>query len=215
MAKSIVSDKWFVRVDGNEEFLTQKLKILADCLDTKVLHGLFHLGERRDNSHTHFVIQTSPSQKQSFAVRIKKLFDIVKKNDYAIEIWDGIPDGGAVSYMYHEENAKVLFSKGISQEEIDRAIALNKKVQEVVSVNKKRASGKLVEKALEHFDFNSQPERREVLLFMLKEINKGDSYHPGEFRLKSFVEEVIIKKSNASELEEYARLCEARMWRDI
>lgn len=214
MAKSTVSDKWFVRVDGNEEFLTQKLKILSECIDTQVIHGLFHMGERRDNTHIHFVIHTSSSQKQSFAIRIKKLFDITKKTEYAIEVWDGVHDGGAVSYMYHEENAKVLCSKGISQEEIDRAIALNQKVQEVVAVNKKRASGKLVDKAIEHFDFNSQPNRLDVLLYMLKEIQAGNSYHPGEFRLKSFVEEVIIKKSNAEELQDYARLCEARMWRD-
>lgn len=213
MSKSTISDSWFVRVDGNEEFLRTKLTELQNCIDTQLIHALFHLGSKKDNTHTHFVIKTSSSQKQSFAVRIKKLFNIIKRTDYSIELWDGVIDGGAVSYMYHEELAQVLASKSVTQEQIQRAIVLNQEVQKVVSINKMKAGTKLVEKALNHYDGDYVPEREDILLFMLKEIHSGNSYHPGEFRLKSFVEEVQIKKSNADELKEYAYQLALRLWR--
>lgn len=208
MAKSTVSSLWFVRVDGSESFLTEKCDELANCIDTKAILAIRHLGDKKTNTHVHFVIDTSSSQKQSFAIRIKKLFGIQKRTDYAIEVWDGEKTGGAVSYMFHEEDFKEICRKGFSDEDVNMAYANHQATQKVVAVNKQKASGKLVDRTLEHFKDCTDPQnsRKEILTFMLQEIRAGNSYHPGEFRLKSFMEEVIIKLLPDSELDYYADL---------
>lgn len=202
MAKSEKSDKWFARVDGaGLEALRDKYMKLIGAIDTKCLFGAFHLGEKKDNPHIHFVIEiANPVQKQSFALRIKTLFGIEKKSQYALAVWDGVKGPGAMSYCYHEPDAVILPHTGISGDDIERAKFANESVQRVVAVNKEKASHKLVEKAYEycrnelnHFDIHK------CLTFMLSEIKEGNNYHPGEFMLKRYCEEVQVRMEDNTE----------------
>lgn len=213
MAKSLKSDKWFVRVDGNEEWLKTKLNIIAHWIDTQAIFGIYHLGDKEENPHCHFVIHTSTTQKQSFALRIKNLFDIEKRTQYAIDVWDGVKVGGAVAYMFHEKDRPILVSRGFTEEEISLAQAAHQATEKVVDINKKKSSGKLVDKALAHFE-NQEVERIDILQYMLKEIHSGGSYYPGEYRLKSFVEEVMVRRLDPRGLARYAREMEQRLWRE-
>lgn len=208
MSKSVRSDKWFLRVDGNVEFLTQKFRELSSCLDTMELLAVFHLGEKKTNPHAHAVIRTSGTvQKQSFAIRIKTLFAIEKKTQYALDVWDGGREAGAVSYMFHEKDCRVLVCKDFDDDEINKARQLSAEVEKVVAINKQKASHLLVQKSIE----NQLTTRSEILLFMLKEIKEGNSYHPGMFKLKSFVEEVMIRQCD--NLEDLAYKIENELWR--
>lgn len=213
MAKSEYSDKWFVRVDGNQEFLVEKLKKLSECLDTKALIAAYHLGEKQDNPHCHFAIECGSTQKQSFAKRMKALFGIEKRSQYAVDVWDGNRVAGAVAYLFHESAAKIITNVGFTDEELTLAKQACEATQKVVNVNKQKASGKLVEKALEQFK-NQEVDRSDILLYMLKEIRDGGAYYPGEYRLKSFVEEVMVKRLGDRELARYARQLEERLWRE-
>lgn len=213
--KAQKSSTWFARVDGNREFLEGKLKELAQQIDVEQCLAYHHLGGKKDNSHCHFVIRLSGSpQKQSFAVRIKKLFSIDKKSDYALDVWDGVKDTGAVAYMFHEENAIQLVNKGFTEAELEKAKTANEAVQKVVAINKERASTKLVDKAIERFkDETYEVSNVDILHFMLKEIKDGNSYHPGMYRLKTFVEEVSLKLTRDEDMWGYAQRIADQLWR--
>lgn len=209
-AKQTMSDAWFVRIDGSHDFLKTQLNGFKGKIDTKRIFGIYHTGDRNDNPHCHFVIQTTGQvQKQSFALRCKNTFNIEKRSQYSVNVWDGNIE--AIAYMFHEEGASELVRMGFTDEEIKQAKAINESVQKVVNVNKQKASGKLVEKALEEFK-DKDVVRYDVLIFMLKQIQEGNNYHPGEGRLKMFVEEVMVRRT--SDLEGYAYELERRLWRD-
>lgn len=210
MSKSVKSNAWFVRVDGNKEFLTQKLKELEVSPDTIDLLAVFHRGEKKENPHAHFVITTfTIVQKQSFAIRMKTLFDITNRNQYAIEVWDTQKDKGAVSYMFHEEDAPILVKKNFLEEDLVKAKTVCAEVQKVVARNKEKASVRLVERALEEPGLDT---RLDILTWMLRQIKEGLAYHPGNYKLKQYVEEVEIRKSE--DVGEYARNLERQLWRD-
>lgn len=192
MPSTAKSSSWFVRVDGPKEFLTDKLKELSNAIDTSSILGLFHKGQTGENPHTHFVINTNVViQQQSFAIRIKKLFNIEKKSQFSIKVWDG--SDAACSYMFHETEEDVLINKGYSIESIDKFRELNKKVQEVIAVNKQRggrAVNRLVDEYREH---NDVPTRREIASRMFEMIRDGEMYEPGDFKIKAYIEEVYCK----------------------
>lgn len=209
MSKSVKGNAWFIRVDGNLEFLTQKCNELASNVDTVDMLAVFHKGEKGDNPHAHIVIVTfSIVQKQSFALRIKSLFSIDKRTQYAIDVWDGDKEKGASSYLWHESDAKLIVKKNFTEENIARQKELCVEVQKVVARNKEKASARLVERALTE-DLDS---RYDILLWMLKQIKEGQAYHPGEYKLKQFVEEVMIRKTG--NISNYAMELERRLWRD-
>ena len=194
------SDKWFVRVDGNQEFLKDKLKELSSAIDTVKLLALYHIGEKSDNPHTHFVLTTSTViQHQSFNVRIKKLFAIEKKSQFSVKVWNG--EDGACSYMFHEPNEVILCNKGYSDEDISKFRELNVKVQEVIAINKQRG-GRVVDKLLERYGTDT-PTRREILNDMLEMIRDGEMYEPGDYQLSKYVEEVFLKTTGKVDFEDY------------
>lgn len=213
-AKSVKGTCWFVRSDGSEEFLRQKCGELATWIDVKAVLAVYHVGGSKENPHCHAVVETtSEIQKQSWDIRIKKVFGIEKKSQYSTKLWDGIRDSGASSYLFHENTAVILVNKGWSSDEIDVAKATNEAVQKVVAVNKQRASTKLVDKALEHFA-NQHATRSEILKFMLLECRDGDSYYPGTFMLKKYVEEVQLKLTDKSNFQQFLWDIEGQIWKN-
>lgn len=210
----VVSRQWFVRSDGSEEFLRQKCGELATWIDVKAVLAVYHVGSSKENPHCHAVIElTSELQKQSFDVRIKKVFGIEKRSQYATKIWDGVRDAGASSYMFHESDAPILVRKGWSDDDLAQAKASCAAVQKVVAMNKERASTKLVDKAIEHFG-KASPSRGEILRWMLLECRDGGSYYPGAFMLKKYVEEVQLKLTDKADFEFFASDLEAQLWRN-
>lgn len=213
MGKSDRSNYWFVRSDGPESFLRQKCGELATQMDVKAVLAVYHEGDSKENPHMHAVVElSSEPQKQSFDVRIKKLFEITKKSNYSTKIWDGIRDAGAASYMFHEEQASILVNKGWTVEELATAKAANAAVQKVVAVNKQRAKTTLPVRAKEHF-VGQQPGKYEILEYMIELIHAGEVYHPGEFMLKRYVEEVELQLLGKNDLGYYVRDLHSRLWR--
>lgn len=210
---TVKSSMWFARIDGNKEFLSTKCKELANAIDTKAMLAFYHLGEKKDNPHCHLCIETTTLiQKQSFAVRLKTLFNIEKKSQYALQPWDGNRTAGAVSYMFHESEAIMLWNKGFTEDELNSARQSNDAVQRVVAINKEKASGKLVEKTYEY----AQKELKtfdavKIITFMLSEIKEGNNYHPGDFMLKKYLEEIEVRM--CSDLEGMAQSMFSRWYR--
>lgn len=214
MAKTERSKFWFVRVDGSKEFLEQKCGELSRSIDVEAMLATYHTGATKENPHTHFVIElkTEP-QKQSFQKRIKQLFGIEKRSQYAVEVWDGNKRGGASSYLFHESEAPTICCFHFSSEDVERCKEVNEEHQKVVNINKQKASTKLVDKAVEEFTGQKQVRKEDILLFMITKIHRGENYHPGEYKLKQFVEEVEIKIADENDLENIASNLAFRLWR--
>jgi len=212
--KSFVSASWFCRVDGDENVLRPKVIEFSSKLDCVKMLSVHHTGKKKENPHAHFVITISnPVQKQSFAIRVKNHFAVVDRG-YALTPWDGEHMGKCVTYMFHEDEAPVLVHKGWTEAEVAELRGLGKTVSEAVKESLEKASQKLVERALLKFqDQPRRPEKFDILFFMLQEIHQKKAYHPGEFKLKTFVEEVFIKLTPADRLEEVAWQLYNNLWR--
>lgn len=212
-SKAVKSAQWFIRVDGNKEFLTTKCQELANCIDTIALLAFYHVGEKKDNPHCHIVLDTKTViQKQSFAVRLKTLFCIEKKSQYALQPWDGNRTTGAVSYMFHEDTSECIFNKGFTDGDLESARLANDAVQRVVKLNKEKASGKLVEKAMDYaVNELKQFDAVKIVTFMLSEIKDGNHYHPGDFMLKRYLEEIEVRMCN--DLEGMAQAMVSKWYR--
>ena len=184
-----------MRIDGPEEFLRQKCKALAESADIVACLAAYHTGAKGENPHTHIVFELiSEPQKQSVADRLKRLFNVEKRSQYALDVWDGRRGAGACSYLFHEDSAQILVNKGHSDEDIAIARSANDAVKRVIAVNKEKASTKFVDKALSHFE-GSRPTERELLGYMLELSRNGDLYWPGTFKAKQMIEEVRIRMS--------------------
>jgi len=229
MAKASVSRQWFIAVDGEKNFLRQKWMEYKP--PSGVLEKLFvvsHSGSTGENPHVHVLLQESESvQKQSLDKRFKSFFGIedAKKQHYSSKVWDGVTDGeGAGSYCFHEEGAEILVNLGVSDEDIVVMRKACAAVKKVVAMNKERASGKLVERALQHFKTSKLPEyyedrkwlqlKTDILEFMLGEIRSGKAYFPGWSRIKMFVDEVELRLTDDNNLTKLAERMAERFWTD-
>lgn len=143
---------------------------------------------------------TSELQKQSLDVRIKTLFG-VKGADYSSKPWDGADAAGG--YMFHDVEYISIANKGFTDEEIKRYIDLNQKTQKVIAINKEKGANKNVEAVLEIFK-NDKPSKIEVATEFLRRVREGLMYDPGDWKLKSMTEEVLMKLcKNNEEFEVY------------
>lgn len=172
------------------------------CLDVCEMLAAYHQGDKKENPHCHFVVELKGEkapQKQTVAVRLKKLFGLTDKNkDYSLQVWDGDKEKGAIGYLYHETEMEILVNKGWSDEQLQKAMKANEAIQAIVKINKERASNKLVEKAIAHFgptmEFNTNS-RMDVMRYMLREIKQGNNYFPGSHMLYKYVDEVLVMLS--------------------
>lgn len=197
------SSKWFVRVDGNRDYLADRCKEITGWIDCDKILSLYHVGESQENPHIHFVLElTSELQKQSLDVRIKKLFKIDKKSNYSSKVWDG--GESACSYMFHESDVNIVCNKGFSEEQINRFKELNESVQRVVAINRARAPGRQADRVVEEFrEENSTPDRRDIFGKFMDKIRNGEMYEPGDYQLMKLVEEVYMKLRHPDQWDDY------------
>lgn len=211
-AKSAVSALWWLRVDGDADVLRPKVKAFAERLDCVSLIAVHHKGDNKTNPHIHTCIAMNFAiQKQSFAIQVKKHFEVVDRA-YALDVWDGNREKGAPTYLFHEMGV-IFISKGWSNDEITSAQHLGYEIAEEVQKSKQKASQKLVERTLVQYKDRQIPSRFDILLFMVKEIQAGTAYHPGLFKLKQYVEEVEIKLSTSATIYQLTNEFYSNMWR--
>jgi len=202
----VISDKYFVRVDGPREFLLQKFPVISGWIDTVKCLAVYHEGSTKENPHTHFVIMLSHHiQKQSFDLRIKTLFD-VKGSQYSTKLWDGKLEG-AGSYMLHENvtgSPDWLCNKNFSDAELEELKVLAEKWKGIVDANKQKAEGKIVVKLLAHFT-EQLPTKLEIWTRALRMCKDGENHFPGYHRLKTYVDEAYLKLLPDNQFEKEAQ----------
>lgn len=163
-----------------------------------------HVGEKTEKEHVHMVMELSkPLQKQTVDKRIKTLYG-VSGADYSSKLWDGDMGAGAGSYMFHDPNATIIYNQGFTDEDIEQFKRLNAEVQKVVEVNKQRASGRCVERLLNHIiDSGRRWTKKEITVRLLKDIRDGVMYEPGDYVLKRYIEEIYEKQLTEDEWLKY------------
>lgn len=209
------SQNWFVRVDGNHEFLTTKFREMESSvmwMDRLRVIAFLHSGSKDENPHAHFVMTLKNElQKQSYDVRVKKFFNITKKSEYSSKVWDGGDE--TIAYMFHEDTNPVI-NEGFSSQTLEKAKEHNKVVQKVIAVNKEKSSGRLLDKILEKVcDGNTTLE--EIAEVALDLIYTGDVYHPGDFKLKSVISDAYIKTRPKADWDEIRRKTASAFAMDI
>lgn len=193
------------RVTAPWEFSKEKLRKLPEWIDyTRHCVG-FHKGDKTGLEHIHVVCELkSELQKQSFDVRVKKLFALESggNKSYSSKIWDGKLE--AISYLYHDKKGYVdIQHMGLTQEEAERVIVLDTVYTEIVENNKARASGKCVDKVLEEIGRSGkQWSHREVVRRILIGVRKCEWHAPGPFQLEKFVDEIILRQGTDEESEQ-------------
>lgn len=193
------STKWFVRIDGAHDWLKEKMRIVQGWIDVVKLLACLHVGEKKDNHHVHFVIELSSElQKQSFDVRLKKVFG-VSGSAYSSKQWDG--GDGACGYMFHESDDVICNNKGFSDEDVERFRELNRATQKVLAVNKEKASGRVVNRLLA--EANPEWSRADIARKLIVMIREGEMYEPGDFMLKRYIEEIYMKSRTDKGFSEY------------
>jgi len=201
MPSVTLSQMWFCRIDGAKEYLAEKIKLVANWVDTLQVLAAHHVGDKKENPHCHFVIKLSSNiQKQSFDTRFKKVFTPDKKSSWSTKVWDGAP--AACSYLFHEDTADVLVNKGFSDDEIASFKKLNSDTKKVIEVNKERGAKRVVERVLEAMGGDTW-DKMKIFATLCDYIREGSMYEPGDFMLKRYVEEIYCRSLSADEYKVY------------
>lgn len=199
------SRHWFVRVTRPHSFCAEKYKLLRQWIDYESSLCLTHVGDKTEKEHIHFCVTLKTElQKQSFDTRVKKLFE-VKGSDFSSKVWDGL--AACLGYMFHDQSYTIICSDGHTTEDIEKYKDLNKKVQEVVAINKERGAKRVVERVVAEYKGAGRPSKLRITFRLLQMIKDGEMYEPGDFVLKRYVEEIYIKLiDNEEDWERYCNL---------
>lgn len=194
MPSIVRSNMWFYRVTVPHEFAVSQMVQILSWIDLESILIVGHLGDKNENPHVHGVVKLSSNlQKQSFDLRLKQIYGVKGNGLYSSKSWDG--SDSACSYLFHEKDAKIIANRGYSESDIDRFKKLNDDVQKVIAVNKDRASHRHVDKVIEKInESGKQWSRRDILEEFVLRIRDGEMYDPGDFMLKRYIEEIMIKQ---------------------
>jgi len=184
------SNSFFCRISYQHAELEGPLNALAAWVDMARVIVATHKGDTKENEHVHMCVElTTTIQKQSFDVRLKKLFNLAGGNkDFSTKVWDKSLD--ACSYLFHEPDAQVVLNRGHTDEDIALYKRMNERVQAIVKQNKEAGANKSINRIIELVGVDCTHDA--ILHAIHDDVRAGKMYHPG-FRLVAMVEEVYIK----------------------
>lgn len=208
------SNAFFCRISYQHAELEGPLKVLAAWVDMARILVATHKGEKEEHEHIHMCVElTTTIQKQSFDVRLKKLFNLAGGNkDFSTKTWDKSLD--ALSYLFHEETAGIVLNKGHTEDDIALYKRMNERVQTIVKQNKEAGANKSINRIIELVGVDCTHD--DILHAIHDDVRAGKMYHPG-FRLVAMVEEVYIKTRSDASYERFkevhfANLKNKYMW---
>lgn len=208
------SNSFFCRISYQHAELEGPLNALAAWVDMARVIVATHKGDTKENEHVHMCVElTTTIQKQSFDVRLKKLFNLAGGNkDFSSKVWDKSLD--ACSYLFHEPDAQVVLNRGHTDEDIALYKRMNERVQAIVKQNKEAGANKSINRIIELVGVDCTHDA--ILHAIHDDVRAGKMYHPG-FRLVAMVEEVYIKTRSDTSYERFkevhfANLKNKYMW---
>jgi len=197
------SNSFFCRISYQHAELEGPLNALAAWVDMAKVIVATHKGDTKENEHVHMCVElTTTIQKQSFDVRLKKLFNLAGGNkDFSTKVWDKSLD--ACSYLFHEPDAQVVLNRGHTDEDIALYKRMNERVQTIVKQNKEAGANKSINRIIELVGVDCTHDA--ILHAIHDDVRAGKMYHPG-FRLVAMVEEVYIKTRSDTSYERFKEI---------
>lgn len=192
--KSDRSSRWFVRVTAPWEYIEQKCKALCEMVDYNSSAVGYHIGNKTKKPHAHLaIIMNTELQKQSFDVRMKKIFEL-KGTDYSSKPWDGCKK--ALSYLYHDKAGKVDMGIVLSEDEKKEISDLVVVYADIVTTAKAKASNKLTDYVLDAIkDSKEIWSKKRIYEYMLKAIASNKFHSPGQMRMECYIDDIILRQS--------------------
>lgn len=191
-----VSNDWFIRITQPHDFVSQQLSDIQNWTNVSRVLVVSHVGEKTKKEHVHILltIVNKPLQQQSVNVIFKKFF--TEARCISSKVWDGKTDGqSALSYLWHDPSAEVLFSKGFTDAEIQASKVVCASVVEEVNKRKQRAPGHCVSKILDEIVSSKKLwNEDQICMRILKLIRDGEMYEPGDFLIARYVNEIYSKQ---------------------
>jgi len=190
-----VSTNWFIRITQPHEFIKIQLKDITTWSNVERVLVVSHVGEKTKKQHVHILLTlTKELQQQSVNVIFKKLF--TETRCLSIKTWDGLTTGqSALSYLWHDTSAEILFSKGFDDDTIESSKVVCAGVVEEVNRRKQRAPGHCVSKILDEIIASKRIWNEEqIAMRILKLIRDGEMYEPGDFLIQRYVNEIYSKQ---------------------
>jgi len=106
--------------------------------------------------------------------------------------------------MFHELEEKVIASKGYTPEDLIRFSNLNKEVQKVIAVNKKKGGGQCQVMVDWYKENDHTPSKKDIFNELIWRTYRGEMYEQGDFQLKKYVEEIFLKtRATKEDVEVY------------
>ena len=209
-------DGYCVRLQAYDGY-AEKIRMLQNCSDYNAIIAVKHYGKKKDNPHYHIVIKTRVKD-QAFRVRLKKIFDQGKGNEHmSIKTWDGALE--AISYLFHEDDSEdvIVLRHNVSDDTIQKAKELNKRVQGQVEKSKQKASWTLEQEVFEYYKSNPslKPDQLQIAHMIILSALRKDKYVPNDFLLKAMVTKIMFKLLNGETNKEdvFAKRLVANVYR--
>lgn len=194
------STHWFVRITQPHEFIRIQLSNITEWSNVDRVFVVSHVGEKTKKQHVHILLTLNRElQQQSVNVIFKKLF--TEARCISIKQWDGRTEGeSALSYLWHDTTASILFNKGFTETEIESSRTVCASVVEEVNKRKQRAPGHCVSKILDEIILSKRIWTESQIAFrILKLIRDGEMYEPGDFLISRYVNEIYSKQPQPNE----------------
>lgn len=193
-----VSKDWFIRITQPHDFIKNQLGDIKVWPSVVRVLVVSHIGEKTKKQHVHMLLSLNKElQQQSVNVIFKKLF--TEARCISVKIWDGKTEGqSALSYLWHDESAEILFNKGFTDDELEASRVVCKGVVEEVNKRKQRAPGHCVSKILDEItESNRVWNEEEICWRILQLVREGQIYEPGDFLIQRYVNEINSKQAQS------------------
>lgn len=193
-----VSQDWFIRITQPHEFIKNQLGDIETWPSVTRVLVVSHVGEKTKKQHVHMLLSLNKElQQQSVNVIFKKLF--TEARCLSVKVWDGKTDGqSALSYLWHDKSAEILFNKGFTDIEIEASRVVCSGVVQEVNKRKQRAPGHCVSKILDEIiESNRIWNEEQICLRILQMVQQGLIYEPGDFMIGRYVNEINSKQAQS------------------
>lgn len=190
-----VSYDWFIRITQPHDFVRTQLSDITTWSNVVRVLVVSHVGEKTKKQHVHMLLSLNKAlQQQSVNAIFRKFF--TEARCMSIKVWDGKTEGqSALSYLWHDDSAEVLFSKGFTDTELENSRVVCTAVVKEVQQRKQRAPGHCVSKILDEIVASKKVwNEDQICMRILKLIRDGEMYEPGDFLISRYVNEIYSKQ---------------------
>lgn len=176
-----INHLYAVRLDDREGYVDVIPALFEDAVRFPRVLVVRHEGKSGENIHYHMAV-VSDRKNQAFRKELKRLFTKGKGNGHmSLKVWDGKKD--YLTYMFHEENAEVVFNRRFEDEELKEL----RKVGQDIKLSVKENSPTKICEIVAHAFRGSQPSAWELTRAVLDHCREKGEWFPNKFQMERWV----------------------------